>query len=157
MAKLTLEERLWRRVVGREDPDGHWVVVPANGKPSQAKTRPGQYVNLEIEPGKCIGAHRLAWELLIGPIPPGYEVDHDPSCPKRCVNPKHMQLLTKREHALVSIERGERPKFPKLVDTCTRGLHPWPECTTLNGRQCRYCANERRRERRRVLRLARSA
>lgn len=38
-------------------------------------------------------AHRMAWELLVGPIPDGMEVDH--RCRNRCcVRPAHLRLLT---------------------------------------------------------------
>src|SRR5262245_208989 len=51
-----------------------------------------------------IKAHRLAWELVHGPIPQGLEPDHlcrNPSCP----NPLHLELVTPRENAL----RGMSP------------------------------------------------
>jgi hypothetical protein len=57
------------------------------------------------------GAHRMAYRLLVGPIPYDHEVEHlchtldracaaGNECPhRRCVNPAHLQALTKPEHA----------------------------------------------------------
>lgn len=40
-------------------------------------------------------AHRLAWELYVGPIPEGHEIDHDDDqigcCTKKCVNVDHLK------------------------------------------------------------------
>ena len=42
-------------------------------------------------------AHRYAFEQAVGPIPPGMELHH--TCGERlCVNPAHMQPITKAEH-----------------------------------------------------------
>ncbi len=53
--------------------------------------------------GRGVLAHRAAYELFVGPIPEGMEVDHlchsnDPSCPggptclhRRCVNWEHLE------------------------------------------------------------------
>ena len=42
-------------------------------------------------------AHRAAWELTNGPIPEGMEIHH--KCEnKKCINPKHMELVTPAEH-----------------------------------------------------------
>jgi len=42
-------------------------------------------------------AHRWAWENLVGPIPEYMQVDH--MCKvRRCVNPKHLRLLTTQEN-----------------------------------------------------------
>jgi uncharacterized protein YerC len=37
-------------------------------------------------------AHRVAWELVIGPIPPGFQVNHGPCDNRRCVSPYHLFL-----------------------------------------------------------------
>lgn len=48
-------------------------------------------------------AHRLAYERVHGPVPPGTEIDH--LCSQRaCVNPEHLEAVT---HA-VNVERARR-------------------------------------------------
>lgn len=45
------------------------------------------------------GAHRVAYEHWIGPIPPGLVIDH--LCRMRpCVNPYHLRAVTSRENTL---------------------------------------------------------
>jgi hypothetical protein len=40
----------------------------------------------------CLYAHRLMYELVHGPIPPGYEIDH--LCEvESCINPDHLQAV----------------------------------------------------------------
>ena len=52
-----------------------------------------------------LGAHRFAYELLVGPIPPGLDLDH--LCRVRnCVNPDHLEPVTRRENLLL---RGGGP------------------------------------------------
>ena len=49
--------------------------------------------------GKVYGAHRLVYELLVGPIPAGLSLDH--LCRNtRCVNPKHLEPVTHRENVM---------------------------------------------------------
>ena len=49
--------------------------------------------------GKSIGAHRLAWELAYGPIPPGMMVLHRNPCHHpACVRFDHLYLGTAREN-----------------------------------------------------------
>lgn len=113
-------------------------------------------------------AHRFAYELLIGPIPEGYELDHlchsmDSTClggydcpHRRCVNPAHLEPVTKQEN-------GRRSLSPFAVnarkDECPRG-HPYTEENTWVYRGSRYCRECRRveaRERKRRIRAARRA
>jgi hypothetical protein len=47
--------------------------------------------------GRMVKAHRAAYELAYGPIPPGMEVDH--TCHNRhCVNPGHLRLATRKQN-----------------------------------------------------------
>ena len=42
-------------------------------------------------------AHRYGYEALVGPIPPGLDLDH--LCRRRdCVNPDHLEPVTRREN-----------------------------------------------------------
>lgn len=95
--------------------------------------------------GKNVNAHRAAYESLVGPVPPGLQLDH--LCRVRCcVNPKHLEPVTPK----VNSERGAGS-----TPTCKYG-HPRVEHSRLRAakgdRHCWTCALERatryRRERR---------
>jgi hypothetical protein len=48
--------------------------------------------------GKHLPAHRVVWEMLRGPIPPGHHLHH--KCHNRsCVNPDCLEMLSRSEHA----------------------------------------------------------
>jgi hypothetical protein len=101
------------------------------------------------------GAHKIAYEMEIGPVPSGLHLDHrchtedltcvDSPCKhRRCVNASHLEPVTQAENN----RRGHRT--PKTH--CVRN-HPFSESstyTTKRGqRQCRECRREWKRERRR--------
>lgn len=47
-------------------------------------------------------AHKVAYEMLVGPVPPGLELDH--LCRVRCcINPAHLEPVTKSVNALRGI------------------------------------------------------
>lgn len=79
----------------------------------------------------CAMAHRVAYELCVGPIPDGLEIDH--LCRVRnCVNPAHLETVT----------RAENNRRAGLVIThCPRGHEYTPENTRVRacGRCCRTC------------------
>ena len=52
-------------------------------------------------------AHRVAYELLVGPIPDGLELDHICNV-RRCVNPDHLEPVTHAENHRRRVER----KYP---------------------------------------------
>ena len=83
-------------------------------------------------------AHRVAYEIAVGPIPDGLEIDH--LCRNRgCVNPEHLDAVTHRQNIL----RGETLASINAAKThCWRG-HPFDEGNTrvsaIGYRTCRAC------------------
>lgn len=69
--RLTLSERFWRKV-NKSHPSGCWVWIGATDRKG--------YGVLSVD-NRMVFAHRLAFELLNGPIPDGHNVLH------RCDNP----------------------------------------------------------------------
>ena len=53
-------------------------------------------------------AHRLFYEVLVGPIPTDFDIDHLCRC-RLCVNPSHLEAVPRR----VNLERSKRPTCPK--------------------------------------------
>lgn len=81
-------------------------------------------------------AHRLAYELFVGPIPPGLTIDH--VCwNKRCVNPDHLRVLEHADNA--SRQRSAQATRCKNGHEFTAENTYWrtPNCT--GKRQCRAC------------------
>ena len=56
------------------------------------------YGSFGIPPDRKVRAHRFAYELLVGPIPPGMGLDHRPTCPKNCVNPEHLRPANQKQN-----------------------------------------------------------
>lgn len=105
-----------------------------------AKTRTG-YGRFQFE-GKARLAHRMAYELIRGPIPSGLTLDH--LCRVRsCVNPAHLEAVPLRVNLLrgMSFVADNARKT-----TCPKG-HPYEganlyERSSRRNRRCRACGRE---------------
>jgi len=83
------EERFWPKV---DKTDGCWLWTAyvnhlGYGQLGRGRRGEGQ-----------VGAHVFSWELIHGPVPAGKEIDHRPTCPKRCVNPEHLRAITHKQN-----------------------------------------------------------
>ncbi len=93
-----------------------------------------------------ISAYRFAWILFVGPLDPAQEVHHKCFNPS-CVNPDHLQPLTKEEHD--EIHAHSNPVRAKLFETHCQHGHPFSEENTrifIDGRgnahrRCKTCQN----------------
>ena len=87
-------------------------------------------------------AHRVVYELLVGPIPDGLQIDH--LCRVRCcVNPQHMQPVTQQEN----IRRGLAGAHEAVKTHCPHGHAYTLGNTYVNprgSRECRTCRLARR-------------
>lgn len=86
-------------------------------------------------------AHRVAWEVDRGPIPPGMWIDH--LCRVRaCVNVEHMEVVTPK------VNLGRATTYPDMQiarSSCRNGHTYSPNNVRMrNGnRQCIICARAR--------------
>lgn len=129
---LPLVERIMARVV--IDPCGCWLW--------QGSTVDG-YGTINVS-GRIVRVHRLMYELTVGPIPEGHELDHvrERGCRHRhCCNPAHLEPVTHRDNVL----RGDGIAARNARKThCKRG-HEFTEANTYRrrdrpgNRECKAC------------------
>jgi len=88
-------------------------------------------------------AHRVAYELLIGSVPEGLQLDH--LCRNKwCCNPQHLEPVTMAEN----LRRGDVPVRTRLVGLlCPKGHPRSGNVFVWRGhiKACKACRNERRR------------
>ena len=77
--------------------DGCWEWAASHNSQGYGKIREGGAGS------KVRDAHRVVYELLVGPIPPGLVIDHLCRNPG-CVRPDHLEAVTQS----VNVKRGER-------------------------------------------------
>jgi len=99
--------------------------------------KPNGYGTISHEGVTC-HAHRVVYELLVGPVPAGLDLDH--LCHvRRCVRPDHLEPVTRGEN----IRRG---LCGALKTHCAKG-HPWIAenifVAARGSRGCRICKRQR--------------
>lgn len=140
----TLAERFWPKV---EKTETCWLWTGAKGSSGYGQIAQGG------RGAPILYAHRAAYELLVGTIPDGMQIDHVVARGCRstlCVNPAHLEPVTGR----VNVQRGSIA----TATHCKRG-HEFTERNTYRRRSgtrmCRTCLYARTEARRHA--LARSA
>lgn len=93
-SQRTPERRFWAKV---EKTPTCWLWV-AYLNPSTG------YGQFGPSHGVSIGAHRFAYELVHGPIPDGFDVHHK-CLTRRCVNPDHLEAVTRAENLRLRANR----------------------------------------------------
>lgn len=135
---MRLEYRIARNFLPKIEfhPDGCWLWRGQKNAKGYGK------FSAWISPGyKGWIAHRLSYQLFIGPIPEGMTLDHECDV-KACVNPLHLRPMTALENRL-------RGRFPLRERThCLHGHEFTPDNTRLyrGARICRTCHREYMRE-----------
>lgn len=130
--------RFWARVDKSKDNGGCWLWQGALNWAGYG------WVGFR---GKRKAVHRVAYEISVGPIPTGLDIDHvrDRGCRFRnCVNPAHLEPVTRS----INLRRGRGGEVirarAKIITHCPRG-HAYREhayITKSGSRQCKICAVE---------------
>jgi hypothetical protein len=128
-----------------------WMRVDRSAGPKQCwpwdRPGPSGYGQVKFN-GKTYPAHRVAYTLLIGPIPDGCELDHVRArgcTSRRCCNPAHLEPVSHE----VNVLRGESFSAKNARKThCTRG-HALDDSNTYRTlccgrwrRRCKTCHGE---------------
>jgi len=144
LPKLPPEERFWAMVTKTDD---CWLWTGGNDGRGYGRFEIRRRSYDGTIPAITRMAHRYAYELLVGPIPDGCELDH--VCEVRnCVRPDHVDPVTKQEHA-------RRTRMRKTH--CKRGHElAGDNVVIVNGARhclsCRKIHNAKKTEKRRALR-----
>lgn len=135
--------------------DRFWSKVDASGDCWEwtAATAGRGYGHLVVA-GVDRYAHRVAWEMLVGPIPEGLQLDH--LCRNiRCVNPDHLEPVTRQENIRRAFPRRGVNHRNAQKTHCKRGhLLAGSNLVPAEHRYCRECRNLRDRREYRLQRAA---
>lgn len=81
------------------DGNGCWIWTGFIGEAGYGQSRHDvafaqRYVNGRRRGGRTAAVHRVVYELLVGPIPDGLQIDHRCRV-KLCCNPAHLEAVTR--------------------------------------------------------------
>lgn len=126
--RQSAEQRFWDKV-GTATESGCW--------PWQAGLDKNGYGKFRDASKRCVRALRFAYELLIGPIPLGLQIDHVKArgcISKSCVNPDHLEPVTPKEN-IQRIDRVLKTHCPHGHPYFGENLYVKPD----GSRECRTC------------------
>lgn len=83
----------------------HVVPVPESGCWLWGKSWNSAGYGQAYRGTKAVGAHRVVWEELIGPIPAGLDLCHKCDTPP-CCNPDHLFLGTRSDNLVDMVRKG---------------------------------------------------
>ena len=128
-AQRPFADRFWEKV-DKTGPNGCWLWTGACSRRGYGA------ILADFPDRRMLCAHRAAYEMLVGPIPDGLQLDH--LCRNRpCVNPAHLEPVTGRENVL----RGTGFAAENAAKThCVRGPYQFGPGTTRIWAGSGWCA-----------------
>lgn len=146
MAKSTLAERFWAKTQIVADCDCRLctaTVDPTAKCIVWAGAEKGKGYGAFWDGTRTLRAHRFAYELVIGPIPDGLELDH--LCRVRaCVAPAHLEPVTADENRRRGLHGVLAAAEGRLLNRCQHGHELTPENTYLEPPSIRHPQGRRR-------------
>lgn len=112
------------------EPDRCWIYRRHRKQAEPGRRTRRDYGIAQIE-GRRIGAHRVAYQLFVGTIPKGWELDHLCRVPA-CINPLHLEVVSHSENLRRGLNRNREKTTCKYGHALTREPH-WKQ------RRCRTC------------------
>lgn len=96
------------------------------------------YGRIKLKDGSSIVAHHVSYIFWKGDIPKNKELDH--TCSKRnCVNPKHLDVVTRSENIKRTVLRGRLNNHNQKLKFCKRG-HKFDKKLSKSGKRwCSQC------------------
>jgi hypothetical protein len=139
----------FRRFI-HEDPSGCWMWTGSRHTKGYGLFHVNTDLRMQL-------AHRVSYELFIGPIPEGLDIGHL-CCEGFCVNPLHMEPVTRGENS----SRGGFATKGQRSTACRNGHPRTPENTAIypsgkhpTKRYCRPCLRAKSKRQKAAAKAAR--
>ncbi|MGN6656407.1 MAG: HNH endonuclease [Rhodanobacter sp.] len=119
-----IEPRFWAKVV-KGSPSECWEWT--------GPKQPRGYGTFTVAGSGTLLAHRVSYELAVGPIPDGMFIDH--MCHNRaCVNPAHLHVVTRKQNNENLVIRSDNKSGVRGV-CWNKKLSKWKGSVRHNGHQ----------------------